>query len=258
VALLEIRGITKNFGMLKALDDVNVNVEQGDVLGIVGPNGSGKTTLINVISGFYQPTKGGIFLDGKNIAGLRPDQITARGIGRTFQSNVMYEGLTVIQSMLVSSLLQYKTGSWKAFFGTRTYREEHERVVGRVLEILRLLDLFNDTFIAADKLSYGYQRMLGIAIALAANPKILMLDEPTTGMNYEEAMFVVENIRKLRDQGITVLMIEHNMKVVTNVATNVVVLNFGTKIAEGPPHVVMNNKDVIEAYLGTENFGANN
>ncbi|MGA3112966.1 MAG: ABC transporter ATP-binding protein [Syntrophobacteraceae bacterium] len=257
MALLELKNISKNFGMLRALDQISLNVEQGDVLGIVGPNGSGKTTLINVISGYYQATQGTIRLDGKDICGLRPDRIAARGIARTFQSNVIYDSATVIESMLVSAYLQYKTSNWQAFFGTRAYRDEHERIVGRVLDILRLLDLFNDTFIPGEKLSYGYQRMLGIAIALSADPKILMLDEPTTGMNHQEAMFVVENIKKIREQGVTIIIIEHNMRVVANLATNVVVLNFGTKIAEGEPHMVMNNREVIEAYLGTETFSSN-
>lgn len=254
MALLELRDIGKEFGMLKALDGIDLRVEAGEVLGIVGPNGSGKSTLINVITGYYRPTRGGIYFDGRKISGLRPDRIAARGIARSFQSNVMYEGATVIESMLVSSYLQYKTNSFQAFFETRAYKDEHERVVGRALEILRLLDLFNDTFIAAERLSYGFQRMLGIAIALAADPKLLLLDEPTTGMNHEEAMFVVENIQKIREQGVTVILVEHNMKVLANLATRVAVLNFGTKIAEGEPQAVMNDREVIEAYLGTEVF----
>jgi branched-chain amino acid transport system ATP-binding protein len=227
-------------------------VNKGDIMGIVGPNGSGKTTLINVISGYYRPTQGTVLFDGQKISGKRPDQIAARGIARTFQSNVLFEGASVIESVMISSYLQYKTRSWQAFFQTRAYKDEHEAVVGRVLELLRMLDLFNDTFMPAEGLSHGYQRMLGIAIAMAANPRVLLLDEPTTGMNHEEAMFVVDNIRKISEQGITVILIEHNMKVLLNLATRVVVLNFGNKIAEGKPEEVMNNQEVIDAYLGTE------
>lgn len=254
MALLELKDVTKDFGMLTALDGINLSVEEGEVLGIVGPNGSGKSTLINVVTGYYRPTRGTILFNGNTISGLRPDRIAARGIARTFQANVLYEEATVIESMLVSSYLQYKTNSWQAFFETKAYKDEHERIVGRALEILRLLDLFNDTFIAAERLSYGYQRMLGIAIALAADPKLLLLDEPTTGMNHEEAMFIVENIHKIREQGVTVILIEHNMKVVANLATKVAVLNFGNKIAEGDPQTVMNDQEVVEAYLGTEAF----
>lgn len=250
--LLELNNVTKLFGKLAALEKIDLGVEEGEVLGIVGPNGSGKTTMINVISGYYRPTRGEIFLNGKKISGLRPDRIAARGIARTFQSNVLFEGATVLESVLVGSYLQYKTNSWQAFFETKAYKDEFEKVVGRVLELLKTFDLFNDTFLPAAGLSHGYQRMLGIAMALAANPKVLLLDEPTTGMNHEEAMFVVENIKKINEQGVTVLVIEHNMKVILNIATRVVVLNFGNKIAEGKPEEVMNKEEVIEAYLGTE------
>ncbi len=250
--LLELNNVTKLFGKLAALEDVSVGVEEGEVLGIVGPNGSGKTTMINVISGYYRPTRGTIFFNGKKISGLRPDQIATRGIARTFQSNVLFEGATVLESVMVGSYLQYKTNCWQAFFDTRTFKDEFEEVVGKVLELLKEFELFNDTFLPAAGLSHGYQRMLGIAMALLANPRVLLLDEPTTGMNHEEAMFVVDNIKKISEQGVTVILIEHNMKVLLNIATRVVVLNFGNKIAEGKPEEVMNKQEVIEAYLGTE------
>jgi branched-chain amino acid transport system ATP-binding protein len=250
--LLELNNVTKLFGKLAALEDINVGVEEGEVLGIVGPNGSGKTTMINVISGYYRPTRGTIFFNGKKISGLRPDQIAVRGIARTFQSNVLFEGATVLESVMVGSYLQYKTNCWQAFFDTRAYKDEFEGVVGKVLELLKKFELFNDTFLPAAGLSHGYQRMLGIAMALLANPRVLLLDEPTTGMNHEEAMFVVDNIKKISEQGVTVILIEHNMRVLLNIATRVVVLNFGNKIAEGKPEEVMNKQEVIEAYLGTE------
>jgi len=252
MSYLELKKVTKLFGKLAALEDIDLQVEKGEIMGIVGPNGSGKTTLINIISGYYRPTRGTILFDDRKISGRRPDQIAARGIARTFQSNVLFEGASVLESVMVSSYLQYRTRSWQAFFETRAYKDEHEAVVGRVLELLRMLDLFNDTFMPAEGLSHGYQRMLGIAIAMAANPRVLLLDEPTTGMNHEEAMFVVENIQKISEQGVTVILIEHNMKVLLNLATRVVILNFGNKIAEGKPEEVMNNQEVIDAYLGTE------
>ena len=252
MSLLELNNVTKEFGKLAALEGVDIGVEEGEVLGIVGPNGSGKTTLINVISGYYRPSRGTIFFNGKKISGLRPDRIAARGIVRTFQSNVLFEGATVLESVMVGSYLQYKTNSWQAFFDTKAYKDEFEEVVGRLLELLKTFELFNDTFLPAAGLSHGYQRMLGIAMALLANPKVLLLDEPTTGMNHEEAMFVVENIKKISEQGVTVILIEHNMRVLMDLVTRVVVLNFGNKIAEGKPEAVMNNQEVIEAYLGTE------
>ncbi len=250
--LLELNNVTKSFGKLVALERVNLAVEEGEVLGIVGPNGSGKTTMINVISGYFRPSSGEILFDGKKISDLRPDQIAAKGIARTFQSNVLFDGATVLENMMVSSYLQYKTHIWQSLLETKAYKDEHEKVVGKVLDLLKELDLFNDTFMPAAGLSHGYQRMLGIAIALAADPKLLLLDEPTTGMNHQEGMFVVENIKRINEQGTTILLIEHNMKVLLNVATRVVVLNFGHIIAEGSPQKVMNQQEVIEAYLGTE------
>ena len=252
--LLELKGVTKFFGKLAAIEDIDLSVKEGEVLGIVGPNGSGKTTLINTISGYYRPSRGTIFFDGEKISGLRPDQIAARGIVRTFQSNVLFEGTTVLESMLIGSLLQYKTKDWQAFFETKAYKDDHERVVGRVIELLKTFDIFNDIFLPAAGLSHGYQRMLGITLALIANPSVLLLDEPTTGMNHEEAMFVVENIKKINQQGVTVLIIEHNMRVILDITTRVVVLNFGNKIADGKPEEVMNEQEVIEAYLGTESI----
>jgi len=250
--LLELKNVTKLFGKLAALEDIDLGVEEGEVLGIVGPNGSGKTTMINIISGYYRPTRGEIFFNGKKISGLRPDQIATRGIVRTFQSNVLFEGTTVLESMLIGSFLQYKTNDGQSFFETKAWKDDHERVVGRVIELLKTFDIFNDIFLPAAGLSHGYQRMLGIAMALIADPKVLLLDEPTTGMNHQEAMFVVENIKKINEQGVTVLVIEHNMKVILNIATRVVVFNFGNKIADGKPQEVMNKQEVIEAYLGTE------
>jgi len=252
MSYLELKNVSKHFGKLAALDKVDLQVEKGEILGIVGPNGSGKTTLINVISGYYRPTHGTIIFEERKISGLRPDKIAKRGIVRTFQSNVLYTGTTVVESMLISSYQQYKTNDWQSFFKTKAWKDDDERVVGRAVELVNMLDLLNDMFMPADGLSHGYQRLLGIAMALIADPCILLLDEPTTGMNHEEAMFVVDKIKKINEQGITVILIEHNMKVLLGVATRVICLSFGNKIADGRPEEVMNKQEVVEAYLGTE------
>jgi len=252
MSLLELKGVTKFFGKLAAVEDIDLSVQKGEVLGICGPNGSGKTTLINVISGYYRPSRGTIYFEGKKISGLRPDQVAARGIGRTFQANMCFSRATVLQSMVIGSFLQYKTSEWQAFFETKTYKDKRKKIVGQVLETLKLLDLINEANMPAAGLPHGHQRIFGIAMALMTNPSILLLDEPTTGMNRNEAVFVVDQIKKINQRGTTVILIEHNMKVLLDVATRAVVLNFGTKIAEGKPREVMKNHDVIEAYLGTE------
>jgi branched-chain amino acid transport system ATP-binding protein len=250
--LLELKGVTKFFGKLAALEDLDLSVEDGEVLGICGPNGSGKTTLINVISGYYKPNLGAVYLGEKKISGLRPDQIAARGVARTFQANMCFYRATVLQNMLVGSFLQYETNEWHAFFETKTYKERRKKIAAKVLDTLNLLNLAGDANVPALDLPHGHQRIFGIAMALMTDPRVLLLDEPTTGMNHEESAFVVQQIKKINELGITVLLIEHNMKVLLDVATRAVVLNFGTKIAEGEPREVMKKHDVIEAYLGTE------
>lgn len=252
MSFLELKGVSKQFGKLSALGNINLDVNEGEIIGVVGPNGSGKTTLINVISGFYRPSGGLIRFADDRISGLRPDKICRKGIVRTFQSNVLYEGATVLENMMISSYLQYNTNHWQSFWATKAWKKQNEKVMGRVMELVKMFDLQNDIPLLADGLSHGYQRLLGIAMSLTANPSVLLLDEPTTGMNHEEAMFVVDKIKTINEQGVTVILIEHNMSVLLGVATRVVCLSYGTKIADGAPEDVMKKQEVIEAYLGTE------
>ena len=252
MAYLELNGVSKHFGRLAALDKVDLEVAKGEIVGVVGPNGSGKTTLINVVSGYHYPTAGAIFFEGGQISNLRPDRIARRGVVRTFQSNVLYPTLTVLESLMVSASLQYQKGSLQSFFKTKAWAREEERVISRVLEIIGMVGMIDDLNAPADALSHGRQRLLGVALALCANPRVLLLDEPTTGMNYEESMFFVDKIRHINAQGVTVILIEHNMKVLLGLATRVACFSFGNKIADGKPEEVMGKQEVIEAYLGTE------
>jgi branched-chain amino acid transport system ATP-binding protein len=250
MSLLELKNITKSFGRLTALRDINITVEEGEVLGIVGPNGSGKTTLVNVISGYHRPTSGEIYLAGEKTSSLYPFQIATRGIIRSFQSNTMFEDASVIQSVMLCSSLQYTTNLLQAFLQLKAYTRERAKIMERAHQILKMLGLGNEGQAKASGLSHGYQRTLGIAMALAAKPKVLILDEPTTGMNHEEAMFIVDIVKKINSLGVSVILVEHNMKVMMNLSTRVVVLNFGNKIADGNPREIMNQPEVIDAYLG--------
>jgi len=250
--LLELKNITKSFGKLTALSGIDITVNEGEVVGIVGPNGSGKTTLVNVISGYYHPTSGEIYLAGEKISRLYPFQIATRGIIRSFQSNTLFEDASVIQSVMLCSSLQYGTNLLQAFSGFKVYTNERAKIMDRAHQILKMLGLGNEGQVKAAGLSHGYQRTLGIAMALAANPKILILDEPTTGMNHEEAMFIVDIVKKINSLGVSVMLVEHNMKVMMNLSTRVVVLNFGNKIADGDPREIMNKPEVVDAYLGVE------
>jgi len=251
MALLELKNVSKFFGSLAALKDINLEINQGELVGLVGPNGSGKTTLFNVISGFYHPSEGEIFYDGKRIAGLRPDQIASRGLIRTFQSNVLFKDATALENVIRGCYLRTKANSWQAFFGTRGYRKEEKEIVQRAEEMLDFFGLSEVRDVLADELPHGHQRSLGLAVAMAANPKLLLIDEPVSGMSEEESTVAVDHIRELANR-ITVILVEHHVKTVVAVCPRVIVLNFGHTLADGKPEEVMSQKNVIEAYLGTE------
>jgi ABC-type branched-subunit amino acid transport system ATPase component len=254
MALLEIRQVKKQFGGLKALDGVDFHIDEGEIVSVIGPNGAGKTTFFNVISGFFSPDSGEIIFEGTDVAGLTPDQITKRGIGRTFQNVRLFPNMTVLENVMVAQHSRTKKGLFSALFQTPGFKKEEREIRERAEEILgffgtRLVGYRFDQ--PAFVLSYANRRRLEIARAMGTQPRLLLLDEPTAGMNPRETAELTGLIRKLRDErGFTIVVIEHEMKVVRDVSDRVVVLDHGVQIAEGTYEEVSTNEDVIEAYLG--------
>jgi branched-chain amino acid transport system ATP-binding protein len=248
--ILEARGICKYFGGLKAVENVSMSIQQGDVFGIIGPNGAGKTTFFNICSGIYMPTKGTVFLNGENITAMRPELIARKGLARTFQNIKLFKYMTVLENVTIGFHINTKTTIIDAILKNKRYREDEEFVVKRGLEILKQVGLFNYKDIQAGNLAYGIQRKVEIARALATDPKILLLDEPAAGMNPNETQGLMEFIKTLNAQGYTIAVIEHDMKFVMNSCNHVLVLNFGEKICEGSPDEVKADKAVQEAYFG--------
>ncbi len=254
MALLEIKGLTKQFGGLLALAGVNFHIAEGEIVSVIGPNGAGKTTFFNVISGMYSPDEGEIIFDGRDVAGLTPDQITKRGIARTFQNVRLFPNMTVLENIMVAQHSRTSKGVISALFQTPGFRKEELEIRGRAHEVLgffgtRLTGYRFDQ--PAFVLSYANRRRLEIARAMATQPRLLLLDEPTAGMNPSETAELTGLIKKLRDErGFTIVVIEHEMRVVRDVSDRVVVLDHGVQIAEGTYDEVSTNEDVIEAYLG--------
>ena len=253
MSLLEVRQLSKRFGGLLAVSDLDMTVEEGEIRGIIGPNGAGKTTLFNVISGTYKPTSGEVFLDGDKLTGLRPSRIAAKGGVRTFQRSAMFSDFSVLDNVLIARHLHAREGLLGAIVGTVRSMEKANET--RALEILDFIGLsaFKDEL--APNLSHGHQRALGVAMALATEPRILMLDEPVAGMNLAETERMTEIIRSLRDEWkITILLVEHDMKTVMGLCEYITVLNFGKKLTEGVPAEIVSNPEVIEAYLGSDDI----
>ncbi len=249
--LLEIKRLTKLFGGLTAVSNLDMYVEEGEMVGMIGPNGAGKSTLFNLITGFIRPTTGRVIFDEKDITSTKPHRIARLGIGRTFQLNPLFGEFTVLQNVIASFYLHPKS-SWRAaFFNTSTYRRNERRIAAEALAILDLLGLDKTKDVPAKHLPHGYQKMLGVARALATRPKLLLLDEPLGGMNPAEIEFAMEIIDKTRQQGITILLVEHNMQIM-DIVDRVVVINFGRKICEGTIDEVRENEQVVEAYFGTD------
>lgn len=251
-ALLEAKNISKYFGGLKAIDDVSMQIEKGSIFGIIGPNGAGKTTFFNVCTGVFKPTKGEIWLDGENLTGMSPEQVAKRGMARTFQNIMLFKYMSVLENIKVGFHLESKTTMLNAMLRDKVYRSDEAFAEEKGQEILELVGLSKYRDMMAGNLPYGMQRRVEIARALATDPKILLLDEPVAGMNRQETMELMELIKDLNMKGYTVVVIEHDMKFVMNVCHRVLVVNFGKKICEGTPEEVVNNKEVGEAYFGTD------
>jgi branched-chain amino acid transport system ATP-binding protein len=249
--MLQIEGLTKEFGGLTAVNQVDVSLQKSEIVGLIGPNGAGKTTFFNLVTGYIHPTKGRIVFEGKNISGKSPNQIAALGIVRTFQGNNIFPDFTVLENLTLACHLKSGVKFWETFFRTSTCKHKDKLVLQRSEEILETVGLQDMSGTIAGSLAHGHKRTLGIAVALAAQPKLLLLDEPLSGMNAKEVDEAVALVRKLWQSGLTILLIEHNMRAAMNLCQRLVVLSFGKKIAEGTPDEVKNNSEVIKAYLGT-------
>jgi len=251
--LLQIENLTVFFGGLRAVHNYQVNIERGQIRGLIGPNGAGKTTIFNLITGIYRPTSGQIIFDGKNLIGLRPNQIAAMGIGRTFQNMMLWRHMTVLEHVKLARYSKLNYGLVGAFFNTSKRIQEEAETERRARDLLDMLGIGHYADLVITGLPYGVQRKVEIARALASEPKLLLLDEPTAGMNPEELLEMVEFIRRIHTEfGLTIVLIEHRMKVVMDLCETIQTLDFGEVIAEGTPEEIRNNPRVIEAYLGKE------
>lgn len=251
--LLEVKNVTMQFGGLKAVDNLAFSIDKGQLGGLIGPNGAGKTTVFNSLTGVYRPTFGDVILEGQSVVGLKPFEICQRGLARTFQNIRLFKGLTVLENVLIASHLHLGYSNLDAVRLSARFTAEEKQVHQKAMDLLRIFNMETKANEGASSLPYGEQRKLEIVRALATNPKMILLDEPAAGMNHSETHGLMETIAKIRkDFDLTVLLIEHDMKLVMGICEKIIVLDHGVKIEEGDAERVRTSKKVIEAYLGTE------
>jgi len=250
MTLLEVKNITKNFGGLCAVSNLDFEIGHGEIIGLIGPNGAGKTTVFNLISGVYKPNSGIIRFQNEIITGLKPHIIAQKGMVRTFQNTSLFHGMTVLENLAVAGHYRFGENIFETIVTPWTYKRKKAALMEKAQQILGFMGIDNKQNELPANLAYGHQRILGICIALATEPRMLLLDEPAAGMNPSETLNLMELLVKIKETGVSILLVEHDMKLVMGICERIVAVSFGKKLAEGSPEAVQKDKNVIKAYLG--------